>query len=192
LLVLLGACGGDDDGRDEPTAGPTASSDAARPAGDLPAGWTEQRVEGLRFGVPEGYEAAPVQRTDQGSRATFRSTDGAEVPARIDVFVETGQVGSLEIRGGLLRSRLQAELGAQMGEPEPVDVEGASDAEQFAYTYEIDTSTGRTSVRQVDLLVDRPSLPEYGIRYAATADAYDDEVWQQLRASLAVEDPADG
>lgn len=187
LIALLGACSGDGDDGDPPRAESTASSEVTEPAADLPSGWTEQRAGELVFALPQDFRQSGGNGTDQGSQTTWTLDDGSEVPARVDVFVEESQVGTLEIRGGLLRSRLEAELGAQVGEPEPVEVVGASDAEQFTYTYEIDTSAGRTPVRQVDLLVDRPSLPKYGIRYAATADAYDQDVWEQLRSSLVLE-----
>lgn len=192
LLVLLGACSGGDDGGDPPSGDePTASSEAARPGTDLPSGWTEQQLEGLRLGIPGGFEGAPAQRTDEGSQTTFTATDGAAVPARVDVFVEQGRVGTLEIRGGLLRSRAEAELGADVEDPTPVDVRGASEAEQFFYTYDVDTSGGSAPVRQVDLLVDPPGLPKYGVRYAAPADAFDDDLWEQLRSSVVVENAPD-
>lgn len=190
LLVLLGACSGGDGG--DPVADePTTSSEASQPGTDLPSGWTEQQVEGLRLGIPGGFEGAPSQRTDEGSQTTFTATDGSEVPARIDVFVESARVGNLEIRAGLLRSRAEAELGADVEDATSVDVAGASEAEQFFYTYDIEASEGSTSVRQVDLLVDRPGLPKYGLRYAATAGAFDEELWEQLRATLVVEDAPD-
>ncbi|WP_311208849.1 MULTISPECIES: hypothetical protein [unclassified Aeromicrobium] len=191
LLVLLGACSGGDDGGDPPSDEPTASSEASQPGADLPSGWTEQQLEDLRLGIPGGFEGAPAQRTDEGSQTTFTATDGSEVPARIDVFVESGRVGTLEIRGGLLRSRAEAELGADVEDPTPIDVRGASEAEQFFYTYDIEASEGSTSIRQVDLLVDPPGLPKYGVRYAAPADAFDDDLWEQLRSSVFVEDAPD-
>ncbi len=186
LLVLLGACSAGD-ATDAPAGGPAPSTASSEPDAELPSGWTELRSGELAFALPEDFRQTGGSTTDQGSQTTWQLDDGAEVSPRVDVFVEDGQVGTLEIRGGLLRSRLKAELGAEVEDPTPVDVRGASGAEQFFYTYDVDTSEGSTPIRQVDLLLDRPSLPKYGIRYAAPADAFDDELWEQLRSSMILE-----
>jgi len=191
LLVLLGACSGDDEGGDPSADEPTTSSEASQPGTDLPSGWTERRAGELGFALPEDFRQSGGSTTDEGSQTTWTREDGAAVPARVDVFVEEGRVGTLEIRGGLLRSRAEAELGADVEDPTPVDVRGASEAEQFFYTYDVDTSGSSTSVRQVDLLVDPPGLPKYGLRYAAPADAFDDDLWEQLRSSVVVEGAPD-
>lgn len=187
FVALLGAaaCTGGGGG-DEPDPSPSATASAA----PLPDGWTRESQDGLSFGLPEGFRRSSGGATEEGTQTTYTAADGSDVPARIDVFTEEGQVGSLEIRVGLLVARVESELGATVEGPDDVEVAGATAAQEFSYTYTLPEQQGGDEIRQVDLLVDREGLPKYGIRYAAAADEFDDQVWEDLVTSLTVGDAA--
>lgn len=183
-LLGVGACTGDDGGDPDPSTSPSASAPAT--TAPLPDGWTRETQGYLSFGLPEGFRQSGGSTGDEGSQTTYRADDGSETPARIDVFTEEGQVGPLDVRVPLLVSRLEAELGTTIGEPDDVEVAGAPAAQEFAYRYRLPQDQGGDEIRQVDLLVDTEEGPKYGIRYAAPADTYDDQVWTDLKATLLV------
>lgn len=183
VVALLGVSACTGGGEDEEPGG---TPSAAVTAPGVPDGWTEADQDGLAFGLPDGFRRTGGDATDDGTQTTYKAAEGADVPARIDVFTEQGQVGSLDIRVGLLVSRVESELGATVEGPDDVEVPGATIAQEFSYTYSIDRDGGSTDVRQVDLLIDREGLPKYGIRYAATPDEFDEQVWEDLKSSLAV------
>lgn len=187
LAVALAGC--TDGGREEADApSPTATA--------VPEGWRAQQIEGLRVLVPEEFEELSGGATAEGVTQKYGVpyTDQTSPPPVLQVFVEQGEVGPLDVRAPLLVGSLEAELGIEIPEPQEVEVEGAVTAAEFTYDYRTEggtTSSGTTleptDIRQSDLLVETEGLPKYGLRYAAPADQYDEELWRTVVETLQVE-----
>jgi hypothetical protein len=186
LPLVLAACSSEPDESASPDDDPSETQE-----GSLPEGWTEVEQEGITFGVPAEFE----QVDGPGATVSYGIpyTDQTFPPPKVDLFVENEEVGPLDVRIPLVVGNIENELGVSVGEPEEVEVAGASAAAQFSYEY---TTQGGTSVsgveleptqmRQTDVLIDAPGLPKYGLRYAAPADQYDDGLWEALVASITV------
>lgn len=185
LPLVLTACSS------EPEESVSPDDDPSDAQGSVPEGWTAVEQEGIAFGVPPEFE----QVDGPGSTVSYGIpyTDQTFPPPKVDLFVENDDVGPLDVRIPLVVGNIENELGVTVGEPEEVEVAGASAAVQFGYEY---TTQGGTSVsgveleptqmRQTDVLIDAPGLPKYGLRYGAPADQYDEELWQDLVGSITV------
>jgi hypothetical protein len=191
LLVVVAGCGPAEQATQG--AAPAASTNAGQPK--TPAGWKTHTVSGLSLAYPPQWQP----RTEQEAQPpTFKFgvpfTGQPEPPPFLAGFVETEPVGNLSVREPVLRKFLEAGLPTATFEPtRRVQVAGASEAVQFFYTYTtqggesvLGTRLEPTRIRQVDLLVERPGLPKYGLRYGAPADEFDEQLWQQILASVSV------
>ena len=168
----------------------TRATESSRP---VPAGWQEATVDGLTFAYPAEFE-----RRDDVPEASLQVgipfTGQPAPPPQVQVFVETGEVGPLEVREPLTRAQIQQQLGPiSIPTSTPVPVTGASAAVQFTYEYTtqggtsvLDTPLEPTPMRQSELLIDVPGLPKYGLRYSAPAVEYDQTVWRGIVDSIRV------
>jgi hypothetical protein len=196
LLVLATACGSDDEASPSAAAGsPTGSgsSTGATATATVPDGWTVRREAGLRVATPEGFEKYADDRQSATSTYGVPYTDQPAPPPRLAVFVEEERVGPLAARVPLTIGNIEQELGVQVGPVDDVRVVGASEAKQFEYHYTTkggESVTGATleptRMTQVDVLIDVPGLPKYGLRYSAPTDVYNADEWGQILASVEV------
>jgi hypothetical protein len=195
-LAGLAACSGEDAGG-EPEAGGGPKDPVV--TATVPDGWTTGQVEGLSLAYPPEFQV----RTDAEGVALqvgVPFTGQPFPPPQVQVYVEESQVGTLQVREPLTRAQISQQLGGVEIPPStPVEVAGARAAVQFTYEYRTEGGTSTlntplepTDMRQTDLLVDVPGLPKYGLRYSAPADQYDEQLWQQLVGSLAVDGTEEG
>ena len=197
-LALTGCNGGDEPstGAKSSSAAPSTStgeSASSAPAAVVPPGWKTSTLDGLTVAYPGEYSV----RTDAEGvslQVGIPFTGQPFPPEQVQYFVETDQVGPLEVREPLTRAQITQGLG-QIDIPAstPATVAGATAAVQFTYEYRteggtstMDTPLEPTDMRQSDLLIEVPGLPKYGMRYSAPADQYDEQVWAQLVAALSV------
>lgn len=197
LPLALTACSEDEEPGGTGSGATPGETSSAAAEGTVPEGWITVEQDGISIGVPADFE----QVDNPGSTVSYGIpyADQAFPPPKVDLFVETDQVGSLDVRLPLVVGNIENELDITVEDPQDVEVAGASAAVQFSYEY---TTAGGTSVtgveleptpmRQTDLLIDRPGLPKYGLRYAAPADQYDEALWDDVVASVTVGDPAAG
>lgn len=200
-LALPGCSGGGDTASPgaSGTAGPSTaggssgSSPSSAPVAVVPPGWQTQQLEGLTVAYPAEFAV----RTDAEGvtlQVGIPFTGQPFPPPQVQYFVESTQVGPLEVREPLTRAQVNQQLGGvQIPPSTPATVAGATAAVEFSYDYRteggtsvLDTPLEPTDMRQSDLLVDVPGLPKYGVRYSAPVDQYDPLVWDQIVAALAV------
>jgi hypothetical protein len=175
--------------------GASAPSGAAATAAVVPPGWKTYEASGLSLAYPPDWRP----RTEpEAQQPTFKFgvpfTGQPSPPPFLAGFVETEPVGNLAVREPVLRKFLEAGLPNATFEPtRAVQVAGASEAVEFSYTYTTEggesvlgTRLEPTRIRQVDLLVERPGLPKYGLRYGAPVSEFDPQLWRQILASLSV------
>ena len=188
LGLFLTACTESEEGPGAASPGPSSAA---------PEGWRNQQVEGLALAVPEEFRDLAGESTSAGVTRKFGIpyTDQTSPPPALQVFVEETEVGPLDVRAPLVVGGLEAELGIDIPDPEEVEVDGAVTAVEFTYDYRTTggtTSSGTTleptDIRQSDVLIETPGLPKYGLRYAAPADQYDEDLWRSLLDSLVVEE----
>jgi hypothetical protein len=196
-LIMVGAAACSTGPEDSPeSGGPATTAGSVQPttaAAPVPSGWQEATVDGLTFAYPPEFE-----RREDVPEATLQVgvpfTGQPAPPPQVQVFVETGEVGPLEVREPLTRAQIQQQLGpVSIPSSTPVPVTGASAAVEFTYEYTtqggtsvLDTPLEPTPMRQSELLIDVPGLPKYGLRYSAPAVEYDEDVWQAIRSSIRV------
>jgi hypothetical protein len=192
LTVVATGCAGGSGGSAQQTG---SAATAAPQTAVVPPGWKTYEVSGLSLAYPPHWQP----RTEQEAlQPTFKFgvpfTGQPAPPPFLAGFVETEPVGNIAVREPVLRKFLQAGLPGATFEPtRKVQVAGASEAVEFAYTYTtqggesvLGTPLEPTPIRQVDLLVERPGLPKYGLRYGAPASEFDPQLWRQIVASLSV------
>jgi hypothetical protein len=200
LALALSGCSGGSGGDDDPTpsAGGGGSSTAspkatAAPTSVVPAGWQTQTLEGLTVAYPPEFVVRD-DAEDVTLQVGIPFTGQPFPPPQVQFFVETGQVGPLEVREPLTRAQINQQLGGiEIPPSTPASVAGATAAVEFTYEYRtaggtsvLDTPLEPTDMRQTDLLVEVPGLPKYGVRYSAPADQYDPALWDQIVAALSV------
>lgn len=188
-LTVVGCSTGSDPAGAPP---PPAPSDSAATGSSVPAGWTTVEQAGMTLAVPPDFE--PIQPSGATVTYGIPYTDQTFPPPKVDVFVEQEEVGSLEVRVPLVVGNIENELGISVEEVEEVEVAGASAAAELSYEYT--TAGGKsvsgvqlepTAMRQSELLIDVPGLPKYGLRYSAPTEQYDEQVWEDLKASVTVD-----
>jgi hypothetical protein len=191
LTAVLVGCGGGNRSAQQSTA----SAPAQAPAAVVPPGWKTHETSGLSVAYPPEWQP----RTEREARPpTFKFgvpfTGQPAPPPFLAGFVETEPVGNLSVREPVLRKFLESGLPNAVFEPSRrVQVAGASEAVEFFYTYTtsggesvLGTKLEPTQIRQVDLLIERPGLPKYGLRYGAPVSQFEEELWRQIVASLSV------
>lgn len=199
LALALSGCSGEDEA---PSPGARSDTSPSSPSGApasssagavVPEGWQTRTLDGLSVAYPADF-AVRTDAADVTLQVGIPFTGQPFPPPQVQYFVEDGLVGPLEFREPLTRAQISQKLGGVEIPPSTsVTVAGATAAVQFTYTYRtvggtsvLDTPLEPTDMRQSDLLVEVPGLPKYGIRYSAPADQFDEQVWDQLIASLSV------
>lgn len=198
VAALSGCSGGSSPSagaaKDRPSADDRSATGSPAPAAHVPSGWSVRRLDGLQVAYPPQFQV----RTDaQGVtlQVGVPFTGQPFPPPQLQVFVETDPVGTLAVREPLTRAQITQQLGGiDIPASTPASVAGATAAVQFTYGYRTKAATSvlntpleATDMRQSDLLIEVPGLPKYGLRYSAPADQYDDALWRQVIAALAVE-----
>ncbi len=202
-LALTGCDGGDEPSKGaETSAAPSTStggSASSAPSAVVPPGWQTSTLDGLTVAYPGEYS---VRNDAEGVslQVGIPFTGQPFPPEQVQYFVETDQVGPLEVREPLTRAQITQGLGRiDIPASTPATVAGATAAVQFTYEYRtkggtsvMDTPLEPTDMRQSDLLIEVPGLPKYGMRYSAPADQYDEQIWDQLVAALVVSGDRNG
>lgn len=163
-LLVLTACqsGGDEQ--------PTPTPAKAKPG--------SEQVEGLAFVPPEGLEKVEKaeQRNPKATLELVGTTKSKAASPTLDVFVERETVGSLQVRSTSILNTLKASLPElKVVRNEKVDVPGALDARVIEVTFSCLVDAEKEEYvpcRQVEVLVQMPSQPQYGLRYGMPASDY--------------------
>jgi hypothetical protein len=190
LTASCTVSGGGGEAAPAPGAAASATPTGADAAGaEVPGSWRTHQVEGLSFALPDFMVPAGddlIPGTLQTLRATAAS--GGEVPAAAGVFVETGDVGPLELRAELIRQVRVDQLGAEpVGEPRVVDVEGAAGAVVLTWEWDYEFPDGPTvPSRQVEVVIAGEGEQQYGMLFGGPADVLTAEVVDGFLASLSV------
>ncbi|WP_157371589.1 hypothetical protein [Angustibacter sp. Root456] len=201
VAVALSACsgssartsaGGDATSPSSASSPPSAtasSSSTARPT--LPAGWTAVQQGRLAFALPPGFTARPEGAGMPGAAAQWTKTDAPElkIPPAVAVFVETGNVGPLEVRTKLVTQARTAELGAEpVGPATDVTVPGSTGAKAVEWRWDYDFLNDQPPVpsRQIEVVVQTGGPEQYGLLIGAPAEYLTDDVVAAFTASLAV------
>jgi hypothetical protein len=195
LCFALPGCGGSSTAGAKGTPAPSKSprGTVAHAAGVVPTGWHSSTLQGITVAYPANF-AVRTDAADVTLQVGIPFTGQPFPPPQVQYFVETGQVGPLEVREPLTRAQITHALGGIVIPPStPATVVGATAAVEFTYDYSTKAATSTlntplkaTGMRQSDLLIDAPGLPKYGMRYSAPVDQYDKRVWEQLVAALSV------
>ncbi|WP_380164503.1 hypothetical protein [Jannaschia sp. R86511] len=166
----------------------TPQDDAgAQGSGEVPDSWTAHEVEGLAFALPDYMQS--TADLIPGTVETLRASAAeGEVPAAAGVFVETGDVGPLELRADLIRQVRVDQLGAEpVGEPRVVDVAGAAGAVVLTWEWDYDYPGGPTvASRQVEVVIAVEGEQQYGMLVGGPEDVLTEEVVDDFLASLQV------
>lgn len=173
-VVAALATGCQSGGGDEPTKSPTPSPTIT--VTPVPG---SVKVQGLSFVAPEGLTKVDARADQANPKASYELVGKAEPPTsppRLDVFVEKGDVGSLQVRTAQILDLTQLQLqDAKVVGNKAVKVPGATGARLIEVEFTCTGTTGKEEIpcKQVELLVQMPNKPQYGIRYGMATKQYD-------------------
>ena len=147
-------------------------------------------VQGFSFVPPEGLEKVKSRKERVSPKASYEYVGKAEPPTsppRLAVFVEKGDVGSLEVRTAQIVDLAQLQLqDAKVAQNKSIKVPGAEAARLVEVTFTCTGTTGEESIpcRQFEVLVQMPDKPQYGLRYGMSTKQYDEQDVDALLESL--------
>src|SRR5690606_14018081 len=117
------------------------------------------------------------QRNTKASLELVGTTKSKVASPTLDVFVEREKVGDVEVRATSIIDMMKAQLAElKVVRNMKVDVPGAADARVIEVTYKCLVDREKEEYvpcRQLELLVQMPDAPQYGIRYGMAESDYD-------------------
>lgn len=183
VLVLAAGCGGAGGGHSSSSPTPTASTSVTPLPGSV-------KVSGFSFVPPKGLTRVTKPADRANPKANYEMSGKAKPPMSpptLDVFVEKGDIGSLQVRAAQIIDLAHVQLrNVEVVQNKAIKVPGASAARiiQFSFTCTGTTGTAAIPCRQVEVLVQMPHKPQYGLRYGMATKQYDAKAIQRLLGSL--------
>jgi hypothetical protein len=175
-----------------PTSAATSGS-VQRPV--VPAGWTPVQQDELVLALPPGFTARPAGSGMPGAAAQWTDVDEPALAApAVAVFVETGQVGPLELRTDLVSRARSAQLGvAPALPPRAVRVPGSVAARVLEWSWEQPVGGTRpVASRQVELVVQAAGRRQYGVLLGGPSWYLTDQLVHDVEGTVAVLAPEAG
>lgn len=148
------------------------------------------QVKGLTFLAPDGLKKVEKKEDRANTAAAYEMSGTAKPPTSppvLDVFVDKRNSGSLKVRTAQIVDIARLQLpDAKVVKNEPLKVPGAKAARRIEVTFTCHGTTGKEEIpcRQVELLVQMPRKPQYGIRYGMATAQYDAAAVDRLARSL--------
>ncbi len=195
LVAVTGCSSGADGAAAGSSSGPSSTASVspttavARPM--PPAGWSPAQQGRLAFALPPGFTQRPEGAGMPGATAQWTKTDDPQlkIPPAVAVFVETGNVGPLEVRTQLVTQARTAELGAEPAAPaSDLQVPGSTGAKAVEWRWDYDFVRDQPPVpsRQVEIVVQTTGPEQYGLLLGGPVEFLTDDVLRDFEASIAV------
>lgn len=126
-----------------------------------------------------------------GAAAQWTKIDDPKlkIPPAVAVFVETENVGPLQVRTQLVTQARTAELGAQpTGPASDLQVPGSLGAQAVEWKWDYDFLRDQPPVpsRQVEVVVQTEGPEQYGLLIGGPVEFLTDDVLQDFESSIAV------
>lgn len=191
VAALIGGC---QSGEPGPSAGtPTRDTATSHPPSATPtAEAAGVRVRDLSFAPPDALTHV-TDKAEQGNpKADYEMVGKVKPPLTppvLDVFVEKGDVGPLQMRTASIVDLLKLQLkDPKVVRNEPIEVPGAVGARliEVRFTCTQADGDGTFPCRQLEILVQRERKPQYGLRYGMPDKSYDKKAVERFVASLRV------
>lgn len=171
-------------GGSEQSASPTP-----RPTSATPVPGSVQ-VQGFSFLPPDDLTKVENRQEQTNTNAAYEMVGDAEPPTSpptLDVFVEKGDVGSLKVRTAQIVDLVKLQLkDAKINQNKAIEVPGAQSARLVDVSFTCTGTTGEEEIpcRQIEVLVQMPDKPQYGLRYGMATEQYDQQAVDELLTSL--------
>lgn len=185
LAAVVVAAGCQPSGADKPPASPTPSAKVTPLAGSV-------AVQQLSFVPPPGLWHVTDKGQQRNPNASYEMSGKAGkavAPPVLDVFVEHGDVGPLKARTASIVDMVKAQLrDAKILRNQQVRVPGAQSAQiiEFTFTCQGPDRSRKTPCHQLEVLVQMPHKPQYGMRYGMPASLYKKANVDSLLGSIRV------
>ncbi|MCA0294221.1 MAG: hypothetical protein LCH96_02705 [Actinobacteria bacterium] len=196
LAAALGGCTGGTPASSGPAT--TAGTPAASASAAVPDGYTRRTGDHFRVDVPSGWSdiaadarSYPEAALEVGVPFTGQPT----LQPRLVVWVDrSDNLGTATSQAQLTETRIRSEIaGVKVGDITEASVAGAVSAVWFEYSYHMDEATSKQDTileaadyRIRDLTVQVDGKPQFGFRYSAEANAFDESVWATMLSSIVV------
>lgn len=149
-------------------------------------------VQHLSFVPPPGLRHVADKGQQRNPNASYEisgKAGKAGSPPVLDVFVEQGDVGPLKARAASIVDMVNAQLrDAKILRNQQVRVPGAQSAQviEFTFTCQGPDRSKKTPCHQVEVIVQMPHKPQYGLRYGMPAALFKKANVDALLASIRV------
>lgn len=148
-------------------------------------------VQGLTFVPPTGLKhvAGGKQNNPQATYELAGRPQGKLSPPILDVFAERGNVGPLKVRVTSIVDQVNAQLkGVKILRNQQIDVPGAQAAQVVEFTFQCTDGNGGSGYpcHQVELVMQMPAKPQYGIRYGMPQREYHKTTVDALLSSVRI------
>lgn len=151
------------------------------------------QVQGLAFVPPDGLkrvEDKTKQRNQNASLEMVGKTESEAAAPALDVFVERGKIGPLDARTASIVDMIKLQLtDPEIVRNEKIDVPGALEGRVIEATFSCGVggqSGSSVPCRQVEILVQMPKKPHYGIRYGMPERDYSESELDALVSSVRI------
>lgn len=197
LAVGLGGC----TGGQPPATGPTATSGTPGTPGAtaaVPAGYTRLTGDHFSVVVPSAWTDIPADSRSYPEAAAevgIPFTGQPTLQPKLVVWVDRSEnLGTATSQAQLTQTRIRSEIaGVKVSDLKETTVSGAVSAVWFEYSYHMDAATSKLDTpieagdyRVRDLTVQVNGKPQFGFRYSAEANSFDETVWTTMVAGIVV------
>lgn len=185
VALVAGCQGGGEEASSPAPSSAAPSVTQVTPAPDSVA------VQQLSFVPPDGFHQVTDEAKRTHEQAAYESIGEPSDPSTVDptiyVFVERADVGPVSARrvAFVNMANLQFE-DVQIVRDEPVQVPGAEAAHLVEVTYTCGEGTGEYQCHQIELLVQRPQNPQFGLRIGMAEADWDAATVDALLSSVRV------
>lgn len=198
LVAGCQADGSSESGHSSPTATPSSATTSARATSPDPSGTSSAAagrnvtVRELTFTPPEGFRRVHKTAQQRNAAAAYELVGKKKPPVAapiLDVFLEKGDVGTAKVRASSIRGLINLQLkNPKIVTYKAIDVRGARGGWLIETRFSCVGKKGKQRVpcHQIDVLVETPGKPQYGLRYFAAEKQYDEKGAERLLSSLRV------
>lgn len=185
LCLMVTSCSGSGGDADSRTVTDGESTQRSPAEGGSPSpNPNAVRVKTFSFVPPDGLSRDESSKPGVALQLVEAAPPSGKEPANLLVFAQRGPLGSVGFRMGLIKGNIKVQLeDVHFHEVRKLEVPGATAARALVFTF---TATGGIRYKQCEIVIGTKQRFEYGIRYGAPKERFDEEGYDRMVSTLRV------